>query len=69
MQLLLMFICFSIYNSLDDFFSFSLHSIRLDAVVVFEVVAGQEGGGLDEAEVIMACGHLPAVVAEAVDGK
>ena len=43
--------------------------VRLDAVVVFEVVAGQEGGGLDEAEVVMACGHLPAVVAETVDGK
>lgn len=43
--------------------------VRLDAVVVLEIVAGQEGGGLDEAEVVMACGHLPAVVAEAVDGE
>lgn len=43
--------------------------VRLDAVVVLEIVAGQEGGGLDEAKVVMACGHLPAVVAEAVDGK
>ena len=43
--------------------------VRLDAVVVLEIVAGQEGGGLDKPEVVMACGHLPAVVAEAVDGK
>lgn len=44
-------------------------SICFNPALILEIVAGQEGGGLDEAEVVMVCGHLPAVVAEAVDGK